>query len=68
MNKSAHWLSQNGKIVALVVGDHYGKRKELTTWDVVNRYGPDKTASLRSSLRTVGCRLQSAALFAGIGM
>lgn len=59
----AHWLSYNGKVVALVTGDAYGNRKELTTWEAVNLYGADKVRTLRCSLRTVVNREQSNALF-----
>jgi hypothetical protein len=64
----AHWISKastDGKVktVALVTGDTYGKRIELTMWEAINRYGADKVRAMRCSFLTVVSLEQSRALF-----
>lgn len=60
----AHWLQINGKIVALVTCDCYGKRKEIGCADLLGMYSPDQICSMRTTLRTVGNREQSKILLA----
>jgi hypothetical protein len=42
-----HFLISNGKVVALVTRDCYGKRKEIGCADLMGQYTPEQLKAMR---------------------
>lgn len=45
-----HWLEINGRIVALVTVNRYGKRQEIGRGELMGRYTPEQIADMRQRL------------------